>query len=242
MTKSTYAAALKHAMEQVDAEGLKALLNDTVRLKELGDEAGELLRHSLVGCLPQGTHILLDHGVRLTRAQATREHLLPHAAMNLGMCKMLIELDVDVNEQDVGGITALHRAVIYARLDICEYLLSAGASANLFDAQNKTPMHHLTFVGMPTSVELARAFVATGANFSITPHPAPKDYLTPFQVSVRGGQLDVFAYLVDECNEDLDQKTSDGQTLEEIATGPKMRTALLSARTKRDIDLALALI
>eukprot|EP00730_Choanoeca_flexa_P015605 TRINITY_DN7199_c0_g1_i2.p1 TRINITY_DN7199_c0_g1~~TRINITY_DN7199_c0_g1_i2.p1 ORF type:complete len:481 (+),score=110.18 TRINITY_DN7199_c0_g1_i2:50-1492(+) len=71
-----------------------------------------------------------------------RVQLLIHAAStgDLEQCKLLVEAgDVDVNEVDHDGRTALHLALAEGHADVAEYLLSQGADADVKDKTGSTP-------------------------------------------------------------------------------------------------------
>jgi len=50
---------------------------------------------------------------------------------HIGICELLIENGVDVNDTSKGGETALHNASYYGRYDICELLIENGVDINI---------------------------------------------------------------------------------------------------------------
>jgi hypothetical protein len=240
MTLTPQLEAFRDTMWRADADILRHRLIEHDDFKSDGDERGEVLIHAIMSGSLQAIAVLMERGVRLTREQAKRQALMPHAAMNLDLCRMLVDLGVDASEPDVEGITALHRAVIFAREDICAYLLGAGANPNAFSSGNRTPLHHVTLVTNPTSVELARALVAAGASASVAPTDPPADYLTPFQLFCKDARRAVVEHFIEQGTEDLDQTTLDGRSLDEIVDDEQTRAILLTGRTRLHVDAGIA--
>ena len=215
------------------------ILDDHDDFRALGAERGDLLGQALATQRFQWISVLLERGFHLTREQALQQPLLPHAGMNLDLCRMLVELGVDVNQQDAGGDTALHRATIYAREDVCQYLLDAGASPSIFNSRSRTALHNVSLVQMPTSFSLAKRFIEAGASSSAIPKRPPSEYTTPFQLFCKEGQSDLVELLVEHYGEDPSQTTIDGVSLDDLITDAKTRHALWSAATRRQVEDAL---
>jgi ankyrin repeat protein len=235
----TQLTALCEAMESTNNETVCRILDDNANFLSLGDARGEALRHAIANKLTGRVSLLLERGFHVTLEQAKKQPLLPHAAVHLDLCHMLVDLGIDVNESDENGFTALHRAVVYARDDVCEFLLGAGANPNVFNDRACTPLHNLTHVTNPRATTLARAFTAAGASASVAPIDPPADYLTPFQRFCVDARRRVVEYFLDQCSEDLHQSTVDGRSLDDLVTDEETRGLILMARTKLQVDAAL---
>lgn len=63
--------------------------------------------------------------------------------LDIKRLEIFINLGVDVNAQDIWGITALHLAVKELRLDMISLLISSGADTNIRDVDGLTPLADL---------------------------------------------------------------------------------------------------
>lgn len=69
--------------------------------------------------------------------------LIHHVVRNndLETCKLLLQLDCDMNAQDSNGLTPLHEAAKGADLELIEWLLSCGVDPSPSNKENMTPLH-----------------------------------------------------------------------------------------------------
>jgi hypothetical protein len=239
MINDIQATAFTKALQRNDIATATQILEETNNFESLGAARGELLRYAAENCSLAGVQMLLERGIQLTAAQAGERPLLPGVGDNLVLCRMLVELGVDVNERNAYGGTALHRAVMFDKPDVCAYLLEQGADPNLFDSEHKVPLHQLTFTSLGNALTVVRAFAAAGANTSIVPDLYQEDYMTPFQQLVEDGRHpDAVEFLI-ECGEDLDQVTVRGKTLEQITIVTRMLETLRAARTAQQLGRAI---
>jgi ankyrin repeat protein len=77
---------------------------------------------------------------------------------DVGLGKLLIEADANVNQGDEGGRTALHAAAFYLHHDFARMLLAAGADVNQASATDHTPL----FV-TPDDPEMRKILTDAGA-------------------------------------------------------------------------------
>nr|XP_014280611.1 serine/threonine-protein kinase TNNI3K-like isoform X2 [Halyomorpha halys] len=56
------------------------------------------------------------------------------------LAAMLAITGADLNSRDGAGLTPLHTAVIWGRLDLCQLLLDSGADPNSTDSLGRTPL------------------------------------------------------------------------------------------------------
>lgn len=71
------------------------------------------------------------------------QHTMLHLAAMLGferLCRVLIDLGIDLNRVDNNGFTGLHYAAWMGRTDIVKLLLDAGAADNLTTVHDKLPI------------------------------------------------------------------------------------------------------
>jgi hypothetical protein len=232
-------AAFTTALEHGDHVTAARVLDETSNFESLGPDRGEFLRRAVELCNFHGVKMLLERGIRLPPEQAGVRPLLPSSGHNLELCRMLVELGVDINEQSAYGSTALHRAVMFDVPEACAYLLEHGADPNLLDSDHKAPMHHLTFATAKNALAIAHALVDGGARSSIAPALPPDDYLTPFQYLVEDGKhVHVVEFLID-CGEDLAQTGPHGRTLQQITIVTRMRESMRAFRVKQQVEDAL---
>ncbi|KAL5093848.1 hypothetical protein Trisim1_009325 [Trichoderma cf. simile WF8] len=81
-------------------------------------------------------------------ALAEASCLLHYGVLNsdYAACKLLLELQCDVNSTMPGGMTPLHLACCCVEMEIMELLLSHGADASLCDEKNISPLHWLVLL------------------------------------------------------------------------------------------------
>ena len=63
------------------------------------------------------------------------------------LAAMLAITGADLNSRDGAGLTPLHTAVIWGRLDLCQLLLDSGADPNSTDSLGRTPLQLSTHHG-----------------------------------------------------------------------------------------------
>ncbi|KAH8154955.1 uncharacterized protein LAJ45_01487 [Morchella importuna] len=74
--------------------------------------------------------------------------------LDIKRLEIFITLGVDVNAQDIWGVTALHLAVKELRLDMITLLINSGADTNIWDVDGLTPLADLLKMVNPEDVLL----------------------------------------------------------------------------------------
>jgi ankyrin repeat protein len=153
--------------------------------------------------------VLINSGARVNECNGIGSTPL-HSAASEGhalACALLIEYDADPSRQNQWGETPLHLAARRGHLLACRFLAERGASPSESSLPTKR---------------------STGGS---------QDRLTPFQDAVRMGKIDVVRYFVEECGQDLAQRTEGGRTMAQVgASQPLMRDFLRSMKA----ELAIA--
>ncbi len=68
--------------------------------------------------------------------------------------QILLEQEIDINERDSNGLTALHHAVRHRHESVLQLLLQSGADANACDNRGWTPIHQAAASGYEAGVRL----------------------------------------------------------------------------------------
>jgi ankyrin repeat protein len=132
------------------------------------------------------------------------------------MCEFLISQGMDLNILGAEGQGALHVAVEKGHLKVASLLLENGADANLETAKRGwTPIYEAVRRLRNERVEMFRLLVRHGADVR-QECVNPQD-MTPFQFAVFSGNVSAARYFAEEFGEDLEQRTIEGKTLEQLA-------------------------
>ncbi|KAJ9306051.1 hypothetical protein DTO217A2_4523 [Paecilomyces variotii] len=109
------------------------------------------------------------------------------------ICRILIEAGADLDAPSGLGMrtTALHRALLFSKLEFVRMLLKAGADPNL-TMYGETPLH----IACSTrgSLDAVRLLLQFGAHVNPAQGPAT---LTPLQLAVKAGKPDLVQLLLD---------------------------------------------
>jgi len=87
------------------------------------------------------------------------------------ICKLLIQMGVNINARDNYSHTPLHYAALYGYFDICKLLIQMGVNINARDNYSHTPLHYAALYGYFDIVDLlkhAGADTAIVRNFGKT--------------------------------------------------------------------------
>src|SRR5437867_872286 len=137
--------------------------------------------------------------------------------------RALLKQRVDVNAQDVDGMTALHWAAHWDDLEMARLLLRAGANAKVSNRYGVTPLHEASTVG---NVALIEALLKAGAD----PNAAFGEGETPLMTAARTGRVDTVKMLL---TFGADPNTREGW---------RGQTALMWAAGENHADVAKLLI
>jgi len=129
------------------------------------------------------------------------------------------------------GFTALGLAAFFARVDIVNTLLEAGAdpSAASRNRMKVTPLHSaVANRDMQKATEMTTLLVSKGADVNVVQEGG----WTPLQQAAAHGYTQLVAYLLDH-GADIQAKATDGRTALDLATGSNHQQAaeLLKARS-----------
>lgn len=97
---------------------------------------------------------------------------------------LLLKFDLDKDELDMDGMTALHRAVCNGRRVTAKYLVEAGADACVTDKDGATLLHYAARAGVP---DVARDLLKV----RLDPNATDEDGWTPLHVAVQSGRRDM---------------------------------------------------
>lgn len=105
----------------------------------------KFLTHRIENMTPNEVAIALDAGENINQGDANGVTPLIMAAQrtyDLAVLQLLINRGADINARDIGGQTALHRAVVrgFETLACIQLLVKAGASIDIADNANATPL------------------------------------------------------------------------------------------------------
>ena len=147
--------------------------------------------------------------------------------------KLLIERGCNLNDRDRVGQSALHIAATQTSPAMLQLLIDAGADLNAAHVGMQTPLHYA--VGADRDAN-CRLLVEAGAKPDFVPEEArrlfqPK-YLTPFQLAVETGNLNVAAMLAENDPELFEQQTLDGRNLAQLCSSPEDKQKFLALRSE----------
>jgi hypothetical protein len=124
--------------------------------------------------------------------EAEEEEINLHAAASDGnaeqLKQLLDEADVDADQADEEGRTALHFAVGYGEIECAKLLINAKANVDIKDSNQNTPLHYAAGYGQADSVKL---LLDSGADKSLK----NADEKTAFEVAELNEQADVMELL-----------------------------------------------
>lgn len=109
---------------------------------------------------------------------------------HIACCRILVEHGVNLEQRYSSmSLTALHRAAATGYTEVCECLLSAGASIDAQDYRGLTPLHHAVIKGQE---EVCRLLLAKGADLAATNY----DGATSLHMAAEFGRTGVCALLI----------------------------------------------
>ena len=85
------------------------------------------------------------------------------SSSDLAEAKELLKSGLDINSANPDGLTALHQACIYDKLDVVEFLLEYEADINCTDPEGWTPLHCAAYCGYS---DITKLLIERGANLS----------------------------------------------------------------------------
>jgi hypothetical protein len=124
------------------------------------------------------------------------------------------------------GLCPLRYAAIARDVMSCKILLDAGADVSGLADDKTTPLHSAARNG---DGPCARLLVAHGACPTTPAEDPPVGYLTPFQLAVQRGRLDMIEYFSAVGDVDFNQVTRSGKRLDELAAAKPHVVARLRA-------------
>lgn len=91
-----------------------------------------------------------------------------HYAVQLGYMEMVEHLleKIDIDEQDARGMSPLHLAALYGRIDVMQFLLDSHAKTDLTDKMGRTPLYVACENAKPDAMAL---LLQHGARYDILP-------------------------------------------------------------------------
>ncbi|CAH8353541.1 unnamed protein product [Eruca vesicaria subsp. sativa] len=116
----------------------------------------------------------------------------------------LLKHNLDINATDVGGLTALHRAIIGKKQAITNYLLRESANPFVLDDEGATLMHYAVQTASAPTVKLLLLY-----NAEI--NAQDRDGWTPLHVAVQARRSDIVKLLLIK-GADIQVKNKDGLT------------------------------
>lgn len=129
---------------------------------------------------------------------------------NLEVVQLLVDLDLDVNNHSMSGITPLHDVLIYNgsenKLKIAEILLKNGASVNARDKWGQTPFWHAFD---HRNLKIIQLFLNFEPDFSVQDHLGRS--LLLHAVDCEDQNPEIFQLLLDK-GLDVNHRSNDGTT------------------------------
>ncbi|CAA7056997.1 unnamed protein product [Microthlaspi erraticum] len=116
----------------------------------------------------------------------------------------LLKHNLDINATDVGGLTALHRAIIGKKQAITNYLLRESANPFVVDDEGATLMHYAVQTASAPTIKLLLLY-----NADI--NAQDRDGWTPLHVAVQARRSDIVKLLLIK-RADIHVKNKDGLT------------------------------
>ncbi|KAL1217077.1 Ankyrin repeat domain-containing protein [Cardamine amara subsp. amara] len=116
----------------------------------------------------------------------------------------LLKHNLDINATDVGGLTALHRAIIGKKQAITNYLLRESANPFVLDDEGATLMHYAVQTASAPTIKLLLLY-----NAEI--NAQDRDGWTPLHVAVQARRSDIVKLLLIK-GADTEVKNKDGLT------------------------------
>lgn len=116
----------------------------------------------------------------------------------------LLKHNLDINSTDVGGLTALHRAIIGKKQAITNYLLRESANPFVLDDEGATLMHYAVQTASAPTIKLLLLY-----NADI--NAQDRDGWTPLHVAVQARRSDMVKLLLIK-GADIQVKNKDGLT------------------------------
>ncbi|CAN8251318.1 unnamed protein product [Cochlearia groenlandica] len=116
----------------------------------------------------------------------------------------LLKHNLDINATDVGGLTALHRAIIGKKQAITNYLLRESANPFVLDDEGATLMHYAVQTASAPTIKLLLLY-----NADI--NAQDRDGWTPLHVAVQARRSDILKLLLIK-GADIQVKNKDGLT------------------------------
>jgi len=120
---------------------------------------------------------------------------------NLDILRFLHENGAELNQEDNGKITPLHRAAQYGHHGVVEYLVNQKAEINAKDNDNQTPLHLAAENGHLSVVEYL-------VNQKADINAKTQKESTPLHLAASKGHLSVVEYLINQ-KADINAKNSD---------------------------------
>ncbi|XP_010465957.1 PREDICTED: ankyrin repeat domain-containing protein, chloroplastic isoform X1 [Camelina sativa] len=141
-------------------------------------------------------------------AVATSKKWLPlHTLAACGefyLVDSLLKHNLDINATDVGGLTALHRAIIGKKQAVTNYLLRESANPFVLDDEGATLMHYAVQTASAPTIKLLLLY-----NADI--NAQDRDGWTPLHVAVQARRSDIAKLLLIK-GADVEVKNKDGLT------------------------------
>jgi ankyrin repeat protein len=241
MDASTHAEQMKAAIEDEDLNKIRALVREGFDLADPVFSTGPhtAFHHAAnMGCI-DAAKVLLELGANIEGKLDSGQTALHLAAFHgrPEMLRFLIDAGADAQAVDDRGDSVLHW---WARgcpgIQTCNILLDAGCDPNVTDRRDTTPLH-IVKANIGPSVALIRR----GAKSAFMPLEAPSTYLTPFQAAVATGVTNLVAALIESKRESVSQRTLDGRSLFDLASGsgPTMRKLIGALSAQEAVAEAL---
>jgi ankyrin repeat protein len=157
----------------------------------------------------------------------------------IDICRMLLERDVDVGAAARDGRTPLIVAASSERAnELCRILLEKGADVTAATFKGWTALQAAVAF---SNLGICRLLVAHGASPTYLAPGLGAHYLSPFQKAVQQGETELVRFFIDECGEDIAQRTRDGRTMLNLAGSfSDIKAILRSAKTQRSVMIKVS--
>ncbi|XP_029653794.1 ankyrin repeat domain-containing protein 27-like isoform X1 [Octopus sinensis] len=158
-------------------------------------------------------------------------------ACEVGADRRIIDILIDAGSQfgakDVGGLTALHLAVLRRRLQAVKLLLSRGSNVNEKDIYGSTPLH----LAVNSSPEWTDGVKAIMNQSAVEVNPRNKDGQTPLQLACYNGYLHTVELLLGHNGIDANVVNNNGDTPLHMAVRGRQYKVVCAMLSKDSVQL-----
>lgn len=176
----------------------KLLLKNGIKINYLNNFGYSPLHVAVIQGSSDTAKLLIENGATIDLHVAVQ-------AKQIEMVKALIKREIDVNNKNTDGETALHLAIQNESLEISKVLLESGAGVNLTDRDDYSPLHLASKIN---NLEFSSLLISHGAS----PNFRTFNGDSPIHLAASVGNLKIVNYLLNNKLNDVHIVNNDGST------------------------------